>query len=389
MPDKLLSVAIPTKNRSEYVIKFIELVGSFNDDRIELVVQDNSDDNSEISSFLDKYDREFVKYFYDNSPMDMVANSELAISHTTGKYVCFMGDDDLISAKLAEFVAEMDREGFESALFARGTSYYWPGIVHKVHRFPSLSIQKYKGIVYELDVKKEFRKFLAHGAMDMGYMPQLYHGVIRRDRLEEIKKVSGAYFPGPCPDMAVCAALAYVIRKHVYCDMPYILSGAAPRSAAALGAKHEHKNKIENVRTLPPDTAEKWETSVPKIWTGQTIYAESAIKAIKNMGHGNQLKYFNYAYFYAYFFVFSYEFRKMSKPLVKGLKFKDRVLYQKYKISLFCMRTRCFLRNFIFTRFPNSEYSWDNVKDSWEAEKIVDQKIRDISPKEMLKQINN
>ena len=44
----LLSIVVPTKNRYYYLKSLIKLVQSFNSNEIELVVQDNTENNSEI-----------------------------------------------------------------------------------------------------------------------------------------------------------------------------------------------------------------------------------------------------------------------------------------------------------------------------------------------------
>ena len=58
----IISIVVPTKNRYKYLKQFIILVESFKDERIELFIQDNSDDNSEILEFLSNKDLVSTKY---------------------------------------------------------------------------------------------------------------------------------------------------------------------------------------------------------------------------------------------------------------------------------------------------------------------------------------
>ena len=108
---------------------------------------------------------------------------------------------------------------------------------------------------------------------------------------------------------------------------------------------------------------------------------------MKNMGHRDHEKYFNFVFFYAYFFVFCYEFRELAMPYVKAMSKKERTLYERYKISLLSMRIKYFIKNIIRTRLRDKNYSWNDVKNSWEAEKIIDKKISGISPIKMVSAI--
>ena len=100
----LLSIVVPTKNRTKYLMSFIELVCGFGEKDIELVIQDNSETNQEIKEFIENNNYNNVVYNYDSRTMPVIENSDLAIKNASGKYICFMGDDDLLSSRLIDFV---------------------------------------------------------------------------------------------------------------------------------------------------------------------------------------------------------------------------------------------------------------------------------------------
>ena len=60
----LISVVIPTKDRYKYLKKLISLIDSYNLNEFELILQDNTFDNSEIVHFLSQKNRSYLKYFY-------------------------------------------------------------------------------------------------------------------------------------------------------------------------------------------------------------------------------------------------------------------------------------------------------------------------------------
>ena len=65
----IISVMVPTKNRYKYLIHLITLIEGFNDKRIELVIHDNSDNNSEIINFMNGKSFVSTVYFYDTDKL--------------------------------------------------------------------------------------------------------------------------------------------------------------------------------------------------------------------------------------------------------------------------------------------------------------------------------
>lgn len=382
MEQRLLSIVVPTKNRAIYLKSFISLVCSFHNDDIELVIQDNSDSNEEILEFLSAPQYSRVVYHYDPSPMPVIQNSELAIQNSSGKYVCFMGDDDLLSGRLYDFVKWMDHYGYESAVFQRA-SYSWPGVTHKAHKFPDLMIPKFKGTLSEVNVNREYAGLLSTGAVRLGKTPQLYQGVVQRKKLDEVFQQTGTYFPGPSPDMAISAALTQVIKKHLYCDVPYISSGASPKSAAGLGAKHMHKGNLRDMAFLPRDTEAVWEPSIPKIWTGPTIYAESALKALRAMGAEKDIEKFNYTYFYSHFYVFCHGYKEMLDTLKTRETRFSPIRYRGYIMAIFLNRCQRFLYNKAVSRFHIGGFYRDGIENSLAAEECIDKEIAGIDMEKM------
>lgn len=382
----LLSIVVPTKNRTKYLMSFIELVCGFGEKDIELVIQDNSETNQEIKEFIENNNYNNVVYNYDSRTMPVIENSDLAIKNASGKYICFMGDDDLLSSRLIDFVRLMDREGYESAFFNVG-SYSWPGVTHKAHKFPDLRIPKFKGRIKEIDVAKEYLKLLDTGAVALELMPQLYHGVVLREKLNEVFLKTGTYFPGPSPDMAISVALASIVKKHIYCDLPLISSGTSPKSAGGLGAQHKHVGTLKDKTFLPSNVEEVWERYIPKIWTGPTIYAESAIKAMRAMGRTDDIKKYNYTYFYAHFNIFCSEFRNMLHSCIKEYGEFSRMRYCYYTIKIFLNRCTRFIYNMLAVRLKTSKTFIDNVENTCIAQKIIDNQIKHIEFDKMFENI--
>ena len=143
MSNPLLSIVVPTYNRYPYLKKLIELIDSFHEDEIELVIHDNTEDNSEILSYLDAHNYNNILYCHRKDHIPVTLNSDLAILNSTGKYVCFIGDDDGVIRNILDYVKWMDENGIDSLRSEPPISYSWPGS---------------KGIIYDSSSKLLFHK---------------------------------------------------------------------------------------------------------------------------------------------------------------------------------------------------------------------------------------
>lgn len=110
----LLSIVVPTKNRYLYLKYLIQLVDNLHTDEVELVIQDNSDDNSEFLDYLNEKNYSFIRYSYIKGQIPMSENSDRAILNSKGEYVCFLGDDDGFTKFLIEGVRWMKTEGIDA-----------------------------------------------------------------------------------------------------------------------------------------------------------------------------------------------------------------------------------------------------------------------------------
>ena len=371
----LLSIVVPTKNRYELLISFIELCASFPEKAFELVIQDNSDDNKKILEYLSLHPHGFVSYYYDSAKLSVSQNSELAVRNAKGRYVCFMGDDDLISHHLISFAAYMEEQGIDSAVF-NTAQFNWPGVTHKVHKFPSLVVPSFDGQMRKINVNREYRRLLRTGAVSLEHMPQLYHGVVRRTVLDQVYAACGTYFPGPSPDMAVSAAMASLVKHHVFFNAPLLSSGASPKSAAGLGAKHMHSGRLQDVPHLPADIEERWDKRIPMVWTGPTIYAQSAFEALKAMRREKDLDRFNTAYFLAFFDTFCPEHHKLSE--VNRKKSASWALYWLHRSQIFIYRAWRFVCNRLLLTLSMGGSLYDAVPDTVHAQRILDDEISKV-----------
>lgn len=340
----LLSIVVPTKNRYEYLTYLVDLFLSIPDDRIELIVQDNSDTQS--IEFLDKLEKNYdkrIKYFYNSEHISIVENCDKAILNSTGDYVSMIGDDDGFIPNIVE-VTEWMKENRFNALRSYKPTYYWPGQQSNYLSNDSTGVLEFKDwkddSYQSMSTKEGLMNTLKKGGTTMANLPCVYHGIVKRSILNEIFLQTKSFFPGPSPDMANAIALTQVIDSFIYTNYPIFISGVSPKSAGGSGVMHKHIAKIEDVKHLPIDTVLCWDKRVPKYWTGSTIYAESVIKTLEAFNNIEALKAFNYNYLYAWISIFN---MKHAKKIFSNFIIKRSISFHILRLKIFIYRAKVFL----------------------------------------------
>lgn len=370
----LLSIIIPTKNRYIYLKECLKTIVALNSSEIEIVVQDNTNNNDEIISYLDNLSWPHIKYFHERQSLSQTENSDLALSNASGKYVCYIGDDDTITEQMIEVVKWAETNEIESCIFPVAI-YYWPDVVFKFFKYPTLSYTQNKATIKRLNAKSELDKCLLQGATSLNKMPKVYHGIVAKKVLDEIYKKTGSYFPGPSPDMANATSLALIVKTHVWIEIPLMVSGYSFKSAGGMGTRGAHKARIKDVAQLPEDTEEKWEKTIPKVWLASTIWSESCTKALRAMNEDSLIDRMNWCYLYAKMLVHNTEYYVDVKPYIKTLPQILKTLF--WFLVLFVQRAYKFVSNFFMTKLKiTSKKTYHSVKSLEEAMQIVNEHNR-------------
>lgn len=350
MDRPLLSIVIPTKDRYSCLKKFVELFHTvYTTQEIELVISDNSSDNSEFVKFLKELNDRRIKYVYTKEYLSVCDNADKAILLSTGEFVNMIGDDDGNQREIVEIAHYMKQHSIDSLNCYR-CQYRWPGL--KAVYFSNagtLKIKKTKGHMQEIDVKTELKNILKQGASSTyGKLPCVYNGIVKRSLLDKVYEKTGSFFPGPSPDMANAIALSLLAEKHMYLDYPISWAGKSANSAGGMGATHKHSLEIENVPWLSKQTVNEWDKRIPKYWTSVSVWADSALKALYHMGRSDMIKeYFSFEAVYGRFLAFSFSKRRFVKAqLEHSSMFKVLVCC----ITACCGRANALFRNFLLSK---------------------------------------
>lgn len=372
MSQPLLSIVIPTKNRYDCLKKFVELFHSvYTSSEIQLAISDNSDDNSDFLAFLSTVDDKRILYTYTAEHISVGENSDRAILLSTGEYVNFIGDDDADQREIIDVARFMKRYGIESLNCYR-CKYVWPNLKNKVFNYGgSLTIRRSGKKLINVNIESELVHVLRSGASSYGKLPCVYNGIVKRTVLDEIYSRTGIFFPGPSPDMANAIALSLVVKKHCFLDYPVSWAGACVKSGGGMGAMHKHALPIEDASWLPAGCAENWETVLPHFWTAATVWAESAMKALRRMDREDLLRSkFCVESVYGRFLVYSFSDRQRIRSLLKNASLPK---VAKAYISAWFSRFMAFWKNLTLTTIgrAGSFRMIKDINDVVECEKYI------------------
>lgn len=314
----LLSIVIPTKNRYETLFPTLEaILTNVKDLRLEVVIQDNSDDPVTAQAYFYKHADQRIRYAHKAGRLSVVENTEAALERASGEYLTFIGDDDFVSPDILEFVQSFSERGIYAVMYP--PAYYWWKSVNFVDssRFHQpgalwypLKTSRHERII---NATQELARVVEQGAVSLFDLPRLYHGIVHRSVLSKVKAKSGRIVNGASPDMALAVAISLVIDTYVKVDTPLTIFGSSKNSGGGWTASNAHFGKISEQPHIPQWTKDNWNENLPPIWCEQTIYAQSATEVFSALGKTNTL---NYLAFYVSMLVNDPQLRDFVSPLL-------------------------------------------------------------------------
>ena len=341
----LLSIIIATKNRVKYCINSIETILSFSENNFELVVQDNTD-TLELKSYIESnvFDKRLV-YNYTSPPFSSIDNFNAAMNLATGEYVCLIGDDDGINPEIFDVVRWANKNGIDSICPSIYASYLWP---NTLEQYPNgrLTLNYFTSHAFNIKPIDKLLPLLKHGIVNyMNYqLPKVYHGIVKRNCFDQIYNKTGHYFGGLSPDIYSAVALSSIVKKHYIIDYPLTISGACNTSTTVDNLKGAHAGILESAPHFRDRGDYIWDENIPRFYSVQTIWAESALKAIRELDIKVDLKQFNLAKLICVSLLAN---RNIIKLILAET---TRNSHKKRALMPFYLLTFCYLLNILFKK---------------------------------------
>ncbi len=291
----LLSIVVPTKDRYFYLKHLIKLVKGFDSREIELVIQDNTADNSEIIEFLNQINYTDLKYFHTKEQISVSDNATKAILNSTGEYICFIGDDDGVTRYIIDAVKWMKNNNY-NILKSSLAIYKWPSFRSQKGYDVSSSVlfNDYRYTIEKRNCRDSLKKLLSSGIDTLVYMPKVYNGIVKKELLYKIFNKCGTFFPGPSPDMANAVALSLIEKQYIYIDYPIIIGGHSSHLGGNANRYRKGIGPLEDQPFIAQKYIDGWSKNIPKVWASRTVWPESAITALKSFDADDYLRLINF-----------------------------------------------------------------------------------------------
>lgn len=311
----ILSIIIPTKNRSQYTGYCIQSLLKIQATDIEVIVQDNSDNNQTEQALKPFTSDSRLRYNHSYGQLSMSDNFTKGLEAATGEYIAFIGDDDGVNPELIKAIRWAKTEGLDAIVGSSAAFYLWPDVIFTIYGkllSATLLIKPFSGAITYPDPEMEMRRCVRMAGYKFGYLPKAYHGVVRREYLDLIFQNAGTFFPGPTPDMATSVALACVLKRYAYIDYPLFMSGTGHVSGGGAGIEKKHDWSLESVPWFSRRSIDLWSDVVPRYCSGTTLWGEDVIQALKAMGRHEVLLQFNAVFLYARCTVFNPHYNSIT-----------------------------------------------------------------------------
>lgn len=285
----ILSVIVPTHNRSQYALSCIAAVLAIEDEGIQLVVSDTSNDgklrhalgDGSVSFLTDSR----LKYVKIDEPSSLTKNHNAALAFADGEYVTVIGDDDGITRAALEAARWAADRAVPIVSQKVSANYAWPDFRSRTvgsGHAARLYVPRGAGGARWRVAKDDLQAALKGAFQATDWMPRCYQGVVRRDLLETIYAKTGAYFHGSSPDMSGAVSLACLVDRYLEVDIPLTIPGASSGSNSGRSAMNTHKGALISESQTNDFSEKGWIAGIPKFFSVETVWAHAGLASLAN-----------------------------------------------------------------------------------------------------------
>jgi glycosyltransferase involved in cell wall biosynthesis len=350
----IFSIVVPTKDRQLIALKTIKHLLNATTSETEIVVQDNSEDQSLRDMILILNPPVRLKYFYRVGEISFTQNFEDAINNSSGKFILLIGDDDGITFDLVDIVKIMDKRKIQAIVPTQKAIYFWPnsGVALNNKNIDNgyLSLNKFNLSCKKVNSKKEVSLFMKNGLLN--YLNfnfvKAYHGIVRRDFFNKIKQQNGRIIGGLSPDIYLAAYLSMQVNKFLIVDFPLTISGINYNSGSASSSRGEHTGPIEKAPHFKGHKDYQWNKKVPYFYSVETIWADSFMAAFEDFKkYGIISSKINFSKFYAFIYTKYPMFKLYTNEVI------SKILNPMEKIKLWLYKIFFLFQNLLIIKFIN------------------------------------
>jgi hypothetical protein len=193
------SLIIPTRNRQHTALAAIQSAISCDYDKLQIIVADNSDDDSLKQQIAQRGWMRHVTYRKTDRVLPMHENWGMGLDLSQGQYVSIIGDDDGIFPDALVVCNALLNLRSSKVVVNVSAEYKWPDYPYPGRR-NSMNVPLGCQITFVSELHQLLRDAVAH-KLDLGTGPGIYKGFVERNFLETLKQKRGAWFVEHQPDL--------------------------------------------------------------------------------------------------------------------------------------------------------------------------------------------
>lgn len=298
----LVSVVVPTHNRSKYAVPCIMSILNIDSEIIQVVVHDTSNDDGELQKWAEAQVDHRLKYVHWAGSLSMTENYERALVLAEGVYICVIGDDDSVSEKILDIALYAKLNAMDLVTPKSNVAYYWPdfmsGFYGAAHA-GRIYIKNFDGHIEKRDLHEGLDRTLHMACQGTAYLPKLYHGLVKKSVLDVLRHKNGKIFFGVSPDISSAIALSLEGGTYYLVDYPFTLPGSAGGSNSGRSAQGKHKGNLASDPHIKPFKNLVWPLAIPKFFSVETVWSQAAWATLQDTGNERWLEKTNLARLYA------------------------------------------------------------------------------------------
>lgn len=330
----LLSVVIPSHERYRYARQTVGAVLSIDDD-IEVVVSDTSAINpwsdAEVAAAGGR-----LRVVRPPAGISVVENFEAGLREATGRYICFIGDDDLVTKDILRVVKWASDEEIEAVRCTFPALFYWPDYQHRSLRElyeGTLWVSPYSGRTGRLDAKAALASAAKKLGRGVGEMPRAYCGLVARPLVDRIIHEHGGLFGGVSPDIYSAALISHHAKRVAEIDFPIIIPGASGASTAGQSAAGRHVGKLLDNDHIRPFRDLVWHPLVPEFYSVPTVWSYSLVCALVELRGENGLREAGWGRLYAQCLLYHRQYFTETRRAMQAFVSRYSIGWLCYKIG--------------------------------------------------------
>lgn len=374
MDNLVISFVIPTRNRSEFIEPLISRCLEI--EKSIVIISDNSDEMI-LSNIVNKFNSNRIIYNYYPEKLSVIDNFNYSLKHVKTKFVCYLGDDDIIGPGFQEALSIMENNDFDVLnveTVNRPLQYFWPNNPSKNwgDLGGKLFFNSFSGAFRKSNIKNELN--LAKSKFGLGplTLPRLYLGIVKMSLINSIIKKHGNIFGGFSPDIYSSYFLSLESTNSYIIDYPIIIPGACSKSTSSARANrtdigdlfdNDHLGRFQNVL---------WDKRIPAFYSPFNVWGATLLIAAEN--NNDKISILNFSHLYALNLLNSNFSISKLRTAIRSLSndlFLNKTLILFFTffqfLNLIFLKVRQFFKYFIYKRPGGAQFEINNNNNSYDA----------------------